>query len=77
MTFLFLGIFVVSLIVSFAATRQVRDVASRRGWVSLPRDGRHVHDSPLPRLGGVAIFLALSLSLILGLGLAVLYPRLL
>ncbi|PYX30106.1 MAG: undecaprenyl/decaprenyl-phosphate alpha-N-acetylglucosaminyl 1-phosphate transferase [Acidobacteria bacterium] len=77
LTFLFLGIFVVSLIVSFAATRQVRDVASRRGWVSLPRDGRHVHDSPLPRLGGVAIFLAFSLSLILWLGLAVLYPRLL
>ena len=77
MTFLFLGIFVVSLVVSFAATRQVRDVASRRGWVSLPRDGRHVHDSPLPRLGGVAIFLAFSLSLILWLGLAVLYPRLL
>ena len=67
----------VSLVVSFAATRQVRDVASRRGWVSLPRDGRHVHEAPLPRLGGVAIFLAFSLSLILWLGLALLYPRLL
>ncbi len=77
MTFLFLGIFVVSLVVSFAATRQVRDVASRRGWVSLLKDGRHVHDAPLPRLGGVAIFLAFSLSLILWLGLALLYPRLL
>lgn len=77
MTFLFLGIFAVSLVVSFATTRQVRDVASRRGWVSLPKDGRHVHETPLPRLGGVAIFLAFSLSLILWLGLALLYPRLL
>ncbi len=77
MTFLFLGIFAVSLVVSFAATRQVRDVASHKGWVSLPRDGRHVHETPLPRLGGVAIFLAFSLSLILWLGLALLYPRLL
>jgi len=77
LSLLFLGIFAVSLVVSFAVTRQVRDVASRRGWVSLPRDGRHVHAAPLPRLGGVAIFLAFSLSLILWLGLALWYPRLL
>lgn len=77
MTLLFLGIFAVSLVVSFAVTRQVRDLASRRGWVSLPEDGRHVHEVPLPRLGGVAIFLAFSLSLVLWLGLALLYPRLL
>jgi UDP-GlcNAc:undecaprenyl-phosphate/decaprenyl-phosphate GlcNAc-1-phosphate transferase len=77
LTFLFLGIFVVSLVVSFVATRQVRDVATRRGWISIPKDGRHVHQTPLPRLGGVAIFLAFSFSLILWLGLALFYPRLL
>ncbi len=77
MTFLFLGIFAVSFIVSFIATREVRDLASRKGWVSLPNDGRQVHETPLPRLGGVAIFLAFSLSLILWLGLASLFPRLL
>jgi UDP-GlcNAc:undecaprenyl-phosphate GlcNAc-1-phosphate transferase len=52
-------------------------MATRRGWLSLPQDGRHVHDSPLPRLGGVAIFLAFSLSLILWLLLALVFPRLL
>ncbi|MBI3475492.1 MAG: undecaprenyl/decaprenyl-phosphate alpha-N-acetylglucosaminyl 1-phosphate transferase [Acidobacteria bacterium] len=77
MTLLFLGIFVVSLVVSFAATRQVRDVANRRGWISVPKDGRHVHQTALPRLGGVAIFLAFSLSLILWLGLSLVYPNLL
>jgi UDP-GlcNAc:undecaprenyl-phosphate GlcNAc-1-phosphate transferase len=77
LTFLFFGIFVFSLAVSFVATRQVRDMATRRGWVSLPRDGRHVHKSPLPRLGGVAIFLAFSLSLSLWLLLALVFPRLL
>ena len=77
MTFLFLGIFAVSLVVSFVATRQVRDIASRRGWVSVPQDGRHVHQAPLPRLGGVAIFLAFSFSLILWLCLSLAYPRLL
>jgi UDP-GlcNAc:undecaprenyl-phosphate GlcNAc-1-phosphate transferase len=77
LTSLFLGIFVVSLVVSFVATRQVRDVALRRGWSSLPKDGRHVHQTALPRLGGVAIFLAFSFSLLLWLGLSLIYPRLL
>ena len=66
-----------SLVVSFVATRQVRDVATRRGWTSVPKDGRHIHQTPLPRLGGVAIFLAFSFSLIVWLCLAVVYPRLL
>jgi UDP-GlcNAc:undecaprenyl-phosphate GlcNAc-1-phosphate transferase len=77
LTLLFFGVFAFSLAVSFVATRQVRDMATRRGWVSLPRDGRHVHKSPLPRLGGVAIFLAFSLSLSLWLLLALVFPRLL
>ena len=76
MTLLFFGIFAFSLVVSFVATRQVRDMATRRGWVSLPQDGRRVHESPLPRLGGVAIFLAFSASLSLWLTLSLIFPRL-
>jgi UDP-GlcNAc:undecaprenyl-phosphate/decaprenyl-phosphate GlcNAc-1-phosphate transferase len=76
LTFLFFGLFAFSLIVSFVATRDVRDLANRRGWVSEPQDGRHVHQTPLPRLGGVAIFLAFSVSLILWLALSVVFPRL-
>ena len=48
----------------------------RRGWVSFSRDGRQVHESPLPRLGGVAIFLAFSLSMSVWLGLSLIFPRL-
>ncbi len=77
MTLLFFGLFAFSLVVSFVATRQVRDMATRRGWVSLPRDGRRVHESPLPRLGGVAIFLAFSVSLSVWLGISLVFPRLL
>jgi UDP-GlcNAc:undecaprenyl-phosphate/decaprenyl-phosphate GlcNAc-1-phosphate transferase len=73
---LFFGLFAFSLLVSFVATREVRDMATRRGWVSVPRDGRHVHRSPLPRLGGVAIFLAFSVSVIVWLGLSLVFPRL-
>ncbi len=76
MTLLFFGLFAFSLVVSFVATREVRDLATRRGWVSLPQDGRHVHQTPLPRLGGVAIFLAFSVSLGVWLGLSLVFPRL-
>src|ERR1019366_10428760 len=76
LTLLFFGIFAFSLAVSFVATRQVRDMATRRGWVALPRDGRHVPESPLPRLGGVAIFLAFSVSMSMWLGLSLIFPRL-
>lgn len=76
MTLLFFGLFAFSLALSFVATREVRDLATRRGWVSVPRDGRHVHQAPLPRLGGVAIFLAFSVSLGIWLGLSLVFPRL-
>lgn len=77
MALLFFGIFAFSVAVSFVATRQVRDMATRRGWVSLPQDGRRIHESPLPRLGGAAIFLAFSLALSVWLLLALVFPRLL
>ncbi len=77
MTLLFLGLFAFSLVLSFVATRQVRDIATRKGWVSVPQEGRHVHQTPLPRLGGVAIFLAFSVSLSVWLGLSLVFPKLL
>ena len=76
MTLLFLGVFAVSLVVSFIATREVRDLATRRGWVSLPQDPRHVHQSPLPRLGGISIFFAFSLSLALWFVITAFLPKL-
>ncbi len=77
MTLLFFALFAFSLVVSFVATREVRDMAARRGWVFLPQDRRHIHQAPLPRLGGVAIFLAFSVSLGVWLGLSIVFPRLL
>ena len=76
MTLLFFGLFTFSLVLSVLVTREVRDIASRRGWVSMPRDARHLHDRPLPRLGGVAIFLAFSFTLSLWLLLSLFFPRL-
>jgi UDP-GlcNAc:undecaprenyl-phosphate GlcNAc-1-phosphate transferase len=77
LTLLFFAVFAFSLAVSFVATREVRDLATHRGWVSLPQGGRHVHQVPLPRLGGVAIFLAFSISMSVWLALSLVFPRLL
>jgi len=38
----------------------VRDFSTARGWVAAPSQERHLHSNPLPRLGGVAIFLSFS-----------------
>jgi UDP-GlcNAc:undecaprenyl-phosphate GlcNAc-1-phosphate transferase len=77
LTLLFLSVFAVSLVLSFMTTREVRDLATRRGWVAFPQALRHVHQTALPRLGGVAIFLSFSVTLSLWLGLGFFFPRLL
>lgn len=58
MTLFYLGIFVASVLASFVLTWYIRNLATVRGWVAGPGLDRHLHKRPLPRLGGVAIFLA-------------------
>ena len=71
MTVLFLAIFLVSLVLAFILTRSVREFATVRGWVAVPSQERHLHSAPLPRLGGIAIFISFALSM----GLAVALGR--
>jgi UDP-GlcNAc:undecaprenyl-phosphate GlcNAc-1-phosphate transferase len=52
-------VFLGALLASAALTRLVRDYSTARGWTSTPSSDRHVHTRPIPRLGGVAIFLTL------------------
>lgn len=58
MTVICLALFFSGLVTAFVLTRYVRDLAIVRGWVTLPTQERHMHSSPLPRLGGVAIFVS-------------------
>jgi UDP-GlcNAc:undecaprenyl-phosphate GlcNAc-1-phosphate transferase len=60
LTGILLATFVLGLLSSFVLTRYVRDFATARGWVAVPSQERHLHSSPLPRLGGVAIFLSFA-----------------
>jgi len=70
------AIFFLSLLFSFVLTRYVRDFASRRGWVAVPSQERHLHASPLPRFGGVAIFVSFSLSILAAAVMASYVPQL-
>jgi UDP-GlcNAc:undecaprenyl-phosphate/decaprenyl-phosphate GlcNAc-1-phosphate transferase len=61
-TLFYLAIFAGSLLLSFVLTRYVRDLATARGWVAVPALERHMHSRPLPRFGGVAIFICFLLT---------------
>ena len=76
MTFLYLAVFGLSLFLSFVLTLFVRNFANSRGWISFPASDRHLHSTPLPRVGGVAIFGSFVLTLGFALLLAWLHPRL-
>lgn len=56
---------VAALIMSFAATPIVKIFAQKVGAMDVPKDDRRVHDHPIPRLGGLAIFLGFLLSVVL------------
>ncbi|MDR1299577.1 MAG: undecaprenyl/decaprenyl-phosphate alpha-N-acetylglucosaminyl 1-phosphate transferase [Oscillospiraceae bacterium] len=53
---------VAALVMSFAATPVVKRFAKRVGAMDVPRDNRRMHDHPIPRQGGLAIFLGFILS---------------
>jgi UDP-GlcNAc:undecaprenyl-phosphate GlcNAc-1-phosphate transferase len=54
-----------AVVISFAATPIVKSFAQRVGAIDVPKDERRVHDHPIPRLGGLAIFLGFLLSVVL------------
>ena len=58
-----LSSFALSLLLSLVLTWVVRNRALKKGWISFPQSERHVHTVPLPRIGGVAIYGALAISL--------------
>ena len=57
--------FIVALVISFLMTPPVKDFAAKVGAIDVPKDGRRVHDHPIPRMGGIAIFLGFVISLLL------------
>ena len=52
----------VSAVVSFIATPMVKSLAYKVGAIDVPKDNRRMHKVPIPRLGGLAIFIAFLLT---------------
>ena len=55
----------VGFIISFAATPIVKSFAEKVGAIDMPGEARRVHNHPIPRMGGLAIFLGFLLSVLL------------
>jgi len=56
---------VAAFVISFVSTPVVKSFAQRVGAMDVPGEARRVHDHPIPRMGGLAIFLGFLLSVIL------------
>ena len=55
----------IAFAISFAATPVVKAFATKMGAIDVPDGKRRVHDHPIPRMGGLAIFLGFLLSVVL------------
>lgn len=55
----------VALIISFLMTPVVKSFAYKVGAVDVPKDARRMHHVPIPRLGGLAIFIGFIVSILL------------
>lgn len=56
---------ITAMLVALITTPVVRTLAIRMGAVDVPKDSRRMHDHPIPRMGGLAIFFGFILSTIL------------
>lgn len=59
----YLTLFILSLCLSLFLTPVIRRLATRLNFLDVPRDDRRIHANPIPRVGGVAIFLSVALTL--------------
>ena len=55
----------IAFVVSFALTPVVKILAQKFGAMDVPGEARRVHDHPIPRMGGLAIFLGFIVSMLL------------
>jgi UDP-GlcNAc:undecaprenyl-phosphate/decaprenyl-phosphate GlcNAc-1-phosphate transferase len=76
LTLFYLISFGVSLLFSFVLTWCVRNLAMGRGWVAPPIQDRDLHETALPRLGGVPIFLSFMVTVGLVLLASLHFPAL-
>ena len=59
------GSFFLAFVVSFLMTPVAKWIAPKIGAMDIPKDERRVHNHPIPRMGGLAIFMGFALSMLL------------
>ncbi|MTI46873.1 glycosyltransferase family 4 protein [Sporosalibacterium faouarense] len=57
--------FLTALIISYVVTPFVKWIANKVGAIDVPKDERRVHKVPIPRLGGLAIYISTIVSILL------------
>ncbi len=55
----------IAFLIAFASTPVVKTFAQKVGAMDVPGDARRVHDHPIPRMGGLAIFFGFILAVVL------------
>ena len=58
-----IGAFFLALAVTFITTPVAKSFAYKVGAIDVPKDNRRMHTKPIPRLGGLAIFLGFFVSI--------------
>ena len=59
---------VIAFLISLGVTPFVRKLAFKIGAVDVPKEARKIHNKPMPRMGGFAIFIAFVLGLVISKG---------
>ena len=52
-------------LLAYTITPPVRVLAFKIGAVDVPLDGRRIHKKPIPRIGGLAIYLSFTITTLL------------
>lgn len=60
-----LAALVVAGLIAYFATPMVKNLAYKVGAIDVPKDNRRMHKTPIPRLGGLAIFIAFLFAVII------------
>ncbi|WP_138203935.1 glycosyltransferase family 4 protein [Haloimpatiens lingqiaonensis] len=58
-------LFTISAAISFAITPFIKRLAKKVGAIDIPKDERKIHKKPIPLLGGLSIYIAFALALII------------
>ena len=56
--------FMVSALISLAATPVIIYIAPKIGAMDIPKDERRIHSKPMPVIGGVAMYIAVMISML-------------